>query len=267
MPSASKFAIGLAGLAALLFALWHFDVLRPTPQAPATPPANVVPAPVATDPPTFVGSAACAKCHADEYEAWRGSQHAVAMEVADERTVLGDFDDAKFSYFGITSRFFRRDGRFMVRTDGPDGKLADFEVRHTFGVQPLQQYLIELPGGRVQALSIAWDTRPADAGRAALVPPVSRRAHRRTATSCTGRSGSRTGTSCAPTATRRCAQELRRRDEHLRDDVLRHQRRLRGLPWAGQHHVALAQQAATEGRPLSEAASRWPSTSAAARPG
>jgi predicted CXXCH cytochrome family protein len=164
MPSASKFAIGLAGVAALLFALWHFDVLRPTPQAPATPPANVVPAPVATDPPTFVGSAACAKCHADEYEAWRGSQHAVAMEVADERTVLGDFDDAKFSYFGITSRFFRRDGRFMVRTDGPDGKLADFEVRHTFGVHPLQQYLIELPGGRVQALSIAWDTRPKNQG-------------------------------------------------------------------------------------------------------
>jgi hypothetical protein len=164
MPSASKFAIGLAGLAALLFALWHFDVLRPTPQAPATPPANVVPAPVATDPPTFVGSAACAECHADEYEAWRGSQHAIAMEVADERTVLGDFDDAKFSYFGITSRFFRRDGRFMVRTDGPDGKLADFEVRHTFGVHPLQQYLIELPGGRVQALSIAWDTRPKNQG-------------------------------------------------------------------------------------------------------
>jgi predicted CXXCH cytochrome family protein len=86
------------------------------------------------------------------------------MQVADERTVLGDFAGVKFRNRGVTSEFFRRDGRFMVRTDGPDGKLADFEVRHTFGVYPLQQYLIELPGGRVQALSIAWDARPKDQG-------------------------------------------------------------------------------------------------------
>ena len=56
--------------------------------------------------------------------------------------------------------FSTRDGKFYVRTDGPDGKLAEFEISYTFGVAPLQQYLIELPGGRLQALGIAWDTRP-----------------------------------------------------------------------------------------------------------
>jgi hypothetical protein len=86
------------------------------------------------------------------------------MQVADEIVVLGDFNDARFHYAGVTSRFFRRDGRFVVRTDGPDGKLADFEVRQTFGVHPLQQYLVELPGGHVQALPIAWDTRPKTEG-------------------------------------------------------------------------------------------------------
>ena len=65
-----------------------------------------------------------------------------------------------FDYAGTTTEFFRRDGKFFVRTDGPDGKLADFEVKYTFGVEPLQQYLIELPRGRLQALSIAWDSRP-----------------------------------------------------------------------------------------------------------
>ena len=79
-------------------------------------------------------------------------------------TVLGDFRNAKFAYAGTTSNFFTRDGRYFVRTDGPDGKLADFEIRYTFGVEPLQQYLIELPGGRLQALGIAWDTRPKAAG-------------------------------------------------------------------------------------------------------
>jgi predicted CXXCH cytochrome family protein len=164
MPAPTRIALGLAGAAALLFALWHFEVLGPASQAPAPPPAAAVPAPDPTDRPVYVGSTACAGCHAAEYEAWRGSQHAAAMQVADEGTVLGDFTDAKFSYSGITSRFFRRDGRFMVRTDGADGKLADFEVRHTFGVYPLQQYLVELPGGHVQALSIAWDTRPEQEG-------------------------------------------------------------------------------------------------------
>jgi len=115
-------------------------------------------------PPTHVGSAACRECHVDQYQRWQASQHAVAIQVADDQTVLGDFSGVKFRQRGVTSEFFRRDGRFVVRTDGPDGKLADFEVRHTFGVYPLQQYLVELDGGRVQALGIAWDTRPKDQG-------------------------------------------------------------------------------------------------------
>jgi len=111
-----------------------------------------------------VGSAACAECHAAAFDAWARSQHSRAMQVADAKTVLGDFRAAKFSYAGTTSVFFTRDGRYFVRTDGPDGKLADFEIRYTFGVTPLQQYLIALPGGRLQALGIAWDSRPKAAG-------------------------------------------------------------------------------------------------------
>lgn len=74
--------------------------------------------------------------------------------------VQGDFDDAQVRYGGVTSTFFRRNGEYFVRTDGPDGHLAEFQIAYTFGVEPLQQYLIALPGGRLQALSIAWDTRP-----------------------------------------------------------------------------------------------------------
>src|SRR5262245_44621049 len=112
----------------------------------------------------YVGSKACAGCHVQEHAAWLGSDHAMAMQIADETTVLGDFADRRFVYGAITSTFFQREGRYMVRTDGPDGKLADFEIKYTFGVRPLQQYLIELPGGRLQALSIAWDARPREAG-------------------------------------------------------------------------------------------------------
>jgi tetratricopeptide (TPR) repeat protein len=109
---------------------------------------------------SFVGSEACTACHEAEAAAWRTSQHARAMQHATDATVLGDFRDARFRYAGVETRFFRRDGKFWVRTDGADGKLADFEIRYTFGVEPLQQYLVEFPDGRLQALSIAWDTRP-----------------------------------------------------------------------------------------------------------
>ena len=86
------------------------------------------------------------------------------MEVADTTTVLGDFNDASYTYNGVTSRFFRRDGRFWVATDGPDGTLTEYPVSYTFGVYPLQQYLIAFPRGRYQALGIAWDTRARSEG-------------------------------------------------------------------------------------------------------
>ena len=114
--------------------------------------------------PAFVGSETCAGCHQSEANLWRSSQHERAMAHATDKSVLGDFNDTSFDNYDVRSRFFRKDGKFLVETDGPDGKLAIFEVKYTFGVDPLQQYLIEFPDGRVQALSIAWDSRPKDRG-------------------------------------------------------------------------------------------------------
>ncbi len=113
---------------------------------------------------TFIGSETCAGCHPSQARLWDASQHKAAMQHASGTTVLGDFNDAGFDYFGVHSRFFRNGDKFLVETDGPDGKLAVFEVKYTFGIDPLQQYLIEFPDGRIQALSIAWDTRPKDKG-------------------------------------------------------------------------------------------------------
>jgi len=118
----------------------------------------------ATPNPSWVGGQVCADCHAAQSKAWRGSDHDQAMMEATEASVLGDFDSARFEHFGIETVFFREQGRFMVRTDGPDGKLLDYPIKYTFGVRPLQQYLIKFPGGRLQALDIAWDARPAGQG-------------------------------------------------------------------------------------------------------
>ncbi len=113
---------------------------------------------------TFVGSAACAECHANETQSWRGSHHALAMQKADAKSVLGRFDGATFEKDGVSSVFSAKDGRYFVYTPGPGGKPAEFEFKYAFGLYPLQQYLIELPGGRLQAFGLAWDARPKDAG-------------------------------------------------------------------------------------------------------
>jgi predicted CXXCH cytochrome family protein len=113
---------------------------------------------------TIVGSANCATCHQAEAKLWHGSHHQQAMDQATEKSVLGDFNDAGFDYYGVHSRFFRKGEKFLVETDGPDGKLATFEVKYTFGIFPLQQYLTEFPDGRIQALSIAWDGRAKEQG-------------------------------------------------------------------------------------------------------
>jgi tetratricopeptide (TPR) repeat protein len=86
------------------------------------------------------------------------------MLPASDATVLGDFNNQSFVNGDVTSTFFRRGEKFMVRTDGSDGALHDYEIKFTFGVSPLQQYLIETPGGRLQALGIAWDSRPRERG-------------------------------------------------------------------------------------------------------
>jgi predicted CXXCH cytochrome family protein len=114
--------------------------------------------------PGYAGTAACAQCHEPQTRLWRGSHHDLAMTEATEETVLGDFADASITAHGVTSTFFRRDGGYFVRTDGPEGALAEFPIRYTFGWTPLQQYLVPLPGGRLQALGLAWDSRPREAG-------------------------------------------------------------------------------------------------------
>ena len=112
----------------------------------------------------FVGTALCADCHKQEYQQWLGSQHDLAMQMATDDTVLGDFNQATFTYFETTTTFFKKDNQFFVTTDGPTGKLETFAIKYTFGIYPLQQYLIEFPDGRIQSLSIAWDTRSQEQG-------------------------------------------------------------------------------------------------------
>ncbi|HWZ69809.1 MAG TPA: tetratricopeptide repeat protein [Stellaceae bacterium] len=127
--------------------------------------AYVAPGAHADGPASYVGGEVCSGCHAAQAQSWKGSHHAMAMLTATAATVRGDFSGAQFEHFGVTSTFFRDGDKFMVRTDGPDGALHDYAIAYTFGIYPLQQYLIAMSGGRLQALGIAWDSRAKEKGR------------------------------------------------------------------------------------------------------
>lgn len=112
----------------------------------------------------FVGSEECLKCHTENYNLWFASDHQKAMQVADESSVLGDFNNQAFRYGKVESTFFVKEGEYWITTDGPTGSLESYQVSYTFGHYPLQQYLVGFPDGRLQALSIAWDSRTKEEG-------------------------------------------------------------------------------------------------------
>jgi len=106
---------------------------------------------------TYAGQGKCIQCHQPQHRRWHGSHHDQAMDLATPETVLANFDQ-QFNYHGIDSKFTREGDKFFVETDGPDGELQKYPVKYTFGVEPLQQYMVEMEKGRVQVLPFAWDT-------------------------------------------------------------------------------------------------------------
>lgn len=114
---------------------------------------------VLSAPATFTGSSSCQSCHAKAFADWQQSDHFLAMQEARDSTVRGDFGNRTLVADGVTTRFFKRDGKFFIHTQGDDGQYRDYEVRYTFGYFPLQQYLVEFSGGRLQPSRASWDAR------------------------------------------------------------------------------------------------------------
>jgi tetratricopeptide (TPR) repeat protein len=107
----------------------------------------------------FIGEQSCKSCHAKQYDDWLKSDHFMAMQPPNDSTVKGNFNNVSFTADGVTSRFFKKEGKFFINTQGDDGNNHDYEVKYTFGFTPLQQYLVEFPGGRMQVPRVSWDAK------------------------------------------------------------------------------------------------------------
>lgn len=107
---------------------------------------------------TYVGRQTCISCHASQNQLWQNSDHDLAMDNATAEFVSGDFNNTSLVHYGITSKMTTEGDRYFIETQGPDGNHSKFEVKYVFGYHPLQQYLAELEGGRIQVLPVSWDT-------------------------------------------------------------------------------------------------------------
>ena len=105
----------------------------------------------------YTGNLSCKSCHLQEHTDWAKSHHFNAMLPANDSSVAGDFNNTTLVADGITSKFFKKNGHYFINTQGEDGKNHDYEIKYTFGFTPLQQYLVEFPGGRMQATRASWD--------------------------------------------------------------------------------------------------------------
>ena len=164
-PSTNRylFPVTAAVLVLLIAAIGGFLLAsQPVPAPLPVVAAQLAPAPTAPKatpaPAKHVDETQCQTCHSAQVQAWQGSHHQLAMQEANRQTVLGNFAGVTFKGENETTRFFRQGQAFWVNTPGSDGKNADFKVAYTFGIAPLQQYLLEVGDGRLQALGVAWDT-------------------------------------------------------------------------------------------------------------
>jgi tetratricopeptide (TPR) repeat protein len=105
----------------------------------------------------YVGASVCSECHQEAHSKWEQSHHYHAMELPNERTVRADFNNSRFEYHGKTTKFHRVGEKYFVDTENQNGEIESFEVAYTFGWEPLQQYLVKFPDGRLQVLPTCWD--------------------------------------------------------------------------------------------------------------
>ncbi len=106
---------------------------------------------------TYVGAAACAKCHVAAYRQWSGSRHSKMVQPATTASVKGDFARGKIALRGSPYSFRARDGAYYITETYLTGKPQEHRVDYTLGNRRIQHYLTTLADGRVIVLPPSWD--------------------------------------------------------------------------------------------------------------
>ena len=237
-------AVALAMVVLVTACASRDDTSSSAPTTTTAPPA-VQPGPAAA---SFVGVAACAECHEREAADWRGSHHDLAMQVADETTVLGDFGGATLTHFGVTSTLLQEGGQ-VLRPHRRTGRQAG---RLRGGLHVRRRPAAAVPGRACPAVAgrrcRSPGTRARGRGRTALVPPEPERAHPARRSAPLDRHLRELEPPVRRVPLDEPPQEIRGRRGSLRHDVVGARRRVRGVPRAGLEPRRLGAGGSPEGR-------------------
>ena len=153
-------AAGLLGLAVALIVGWP---RRPGPAGtgpvagPAPAVAAVIPDQAATYA-QYAGSASCRECHEEAFALWEKSNHGLAERPMDPALDGPAFDPPRAFRHGTQESSARRQGtNFLVSARGLSRSNEVHTAARVIGHDPLRQYLVPFPGGRLQTLEASYD--------------------------------------------------------------------------------------------------------------
>jgi hypothetical protein len=105
----------------------------------------------------YLKSTDCRSCHADHYASWARTFHSRMTQEARPETVQGDFEhDNNFEYLGVKARMEKRNDRFFMTLNYPDGRGETINIDRTVGSRRIEQYLTKQPN-QYTRLPLAYD--------------------------------------------------------------------------------------------------------------
>ena len=166
-PSRTQLAIAGAAVGVMVIsgvAIWKLSSSSPPPLTVAAVPADAL----AIAMPAFAadagvlphqkyaGSNACGDCHDDELKNWQKSWHARALAPATDKFIVGNYDNAHFKGTSSEATMSRRGTVRTMKTQGPDGSIAEFPVNWVIGGKRMQDAITVFPDGRWQVLPVYY---------------------------------------------------------------------------------------------------------------
>jgi tetratricopeptide (TPR) repeat protein len=106
----------------------------------------------------YGGSASCSACHEEEFKLWAESHHALAERKITSKSDRAAFDPPRSLKHGSQwSGACWDSGRPHINTRGLHGSNENFALQRVIGQDPLRQFLVRAPGGRLQTLEVSYD--------------------------------------------------------------------------------------------------------------
>lgn len=105
----------------------------------------------------------CATCHAQAHEQWLLSQHARANRRVDASLDSPAFQpERKLVHGSFVTTMSKAGSNFVFAVSFSNRPAETYVAKAVIGIEPLRQYLVEVPGGRLQTMDVSYDPRSND---------------------------------------------------------------------------------------------------------